>query len=44
MIEQKKIEMIQALGRDFIVNLGDGVYPDTPLDGVKLFVYMVKSL
>lgn len=27
-----------------IVNLGHGVYPDTPLDGVKCFIDTVKSL
>jgi len=25
------------------VNLGHGVYPDTPLDGVKAFVNAVKG-
>jgi uroporphyrinogen decarboxylase len=42
-IESKTIEMINAFGRNHIVNLGHGVYPDTPLDGVKTFVNTVKN-
>ena len=42
-IEQRTIEMIQAFGRNHVVNLGHGVYPDTPLDGVKAFVNTVKN-
>jgi len=42
-IESKTVEMIQAFGGNHIVNLGHGVYPDTPLDGVKAFVNTVKS-
>lgn len=43
-IEQKTREMVSAFGGSQIVNLGHGVYPDTPLDGVKAFVNTVKSL
>ncbi|MTB50826.1 uroporphyrinogen decarboxylase [Lewinella sp. W8] len=36
-------KMIGAYGDRHIVNLGHGVYPDTPLDGVKAFVNTVKA-
>jgi uroporphyrinogen decarboxylase len=36
-------DMIDAFGGNHIVNLGHGVYPDTPLDGVKAFVDTVKA-
>jgi uroporphyrinogen decarboxylase len=42
-IRLKTHEMIAAFGRHHIVNLGHGVYPDTPLDGVKCFVDTVKG-
>ncbi|MEM9527913.1 MAG: uroporphyrinogen decarboxylase [Bacteroidota bacterium] len=35
--------MIEAFGPHHIVNLGHGVYPTTPLDGVKAFVNTVKA-
>lgn len=35
--------MIRAFHSHHIVNLGHGVYPDTPLEGVKAFVQAVKS-
>lgn len=35
--------MLDAFGRGHIANLGHGVYPDTPLDGVKAFVDTVKA-
>ena len=35
--------MIDTFGGRHIVNLGHGVYPDTPLDGVKAFVDTVKA-
>ena len=35
--------MIDTYGGKHIVNLGHGVYPDTPLDGVKAFVDTVKG-
>jgi uroporphyrinogen decarboxylase len=37
-------EMIRQFGTEkHIVNLGHGVYPDTPLDGVRAFVDAVKQ-
>lgn len=42
-IQAKTIEMINAFGGNHVVNLGHGVYPDTPLDGVKTFVNTVKN-
>lgn len=42
-IEQKTHAMIHAFGSRHIVNLGHGVYPDTPLENVKVFVNTVKS-
>lgn len=43
-IEQRTLDMVKAFGGNHIVNLGHGVYPDTPLDGVKAFVNTIKSL
>jgi uroporphyrinogen decarboxylase len=43
LIENATLSMIKAFGRRHIVNLGHGVYPDTPLDGVRCFVDTVKS-
>lgn len=42
-IKQATLEMIGRFGSKHIVNLGHGVYPDTPLDGVKAFVNTVKQ-
>ncbi len=42
-IEQAALDMITNFGRKHIANLGHGVYPDTPLDGVKAFVNTVKN-
>ncbi len=42
-IKEKTIKMINDFGGNHIVNLGHGVYPDTPLDGVKAFVNTVKN-
>jgi uroporphyrinogen decarboxylase len=42
-IEAATLKMIQRFGSQHIVNLGHGVYPDTPLDGVKAFVNTVKA-
>ncbi len=41
-IEQATQQMLEQFGRGHIANLGHGVYPDTPLDGVKAFVNTVK--
>ena len=35
-------KMLDAFGGRHIANLGHGVYPDTPLDGVRAFVQTVK--
>ncbi len=42
-IRQQTEEMIGNFGSQHIVNLGHGVYPDTPLDNVKCFVETVKN-
>jgi len=36
-------KMVRDFGGNYIANLGHGVYPDTPLDNVKIFVDAVKS-
>ncbi|MCL4119509.1 UNVERIFIED_CONTAM: hypothetical protein GTU68_014413 [Idotea baltica] len=43
-IKQATQNMIKQFGKHkHIVNLGHGVYPDTPLNGVKTFVNAVKN-
>ena len=42
-VERATIKMIQQFGDKHIVNLGHGVYPDTPLDNVRVFVNTVKN-
>ncbi len=42
-IQRKTVSMIREWGGRHIVNLGHGVYPDTPLDHVKEFVRTVKE-
>lgn len=42
-IELATLEMLRTFGRQHIVNLGHGVYPDTPLEGVRTFVNTVKA-
>jgi len=42
-IESSTLKMIQEFKSKHIVNLGHGVYPDTPLDNVKCFVDTVKG-
>lgn len=43
-IQKNALEMIRQFGQKHIVNLGHGVYPDTPLDGVKAFVNSVLAI
>jgi uroporphyrinogen decarboxylase len=43
-IEKNTNSMLKAFAsRPHIANLGHGVYPDTPLDGVKCFIETVKK-
>ncbi len=42
-IQKATLEMIEKFGGQHIVNLGHGVYPDTPLDNVRVFVDTVKN-
>ncbi len=42
-IRQEAHAMIRAFGPNHIVNLGHGVYPDTPLENVRHFVNAVKG-
>jgi uroporphyrinogen decarboxylase len=42
-IEKETLAIIRAFGGRHIANLGHGVYPDTPLDGVRAFVNTVKD-
>jgi len=42
-IRKTTTDMMQAFGPHHITNLGHGVYPDTPLDNVKVFVDTVKD-
>ena len=41
-IENQTEAIIKAFGGKHIMNLGHGVYPDTPLENVKTFVNFVK--
>lgn len=42
-IKHETHQLIQDFGNKHIVNLGHGVYPDTPLENVKAFVNAVKE-
>lgn len=42
-VAQATEAMLEAFGRGHIANLGHGVYPDTPLEGVKAFVQAVQN-
>jgi uroporphyrinogen decarboxylase len=43
-IRERALEMVRAFGPKHIVNLGHGVYPDTPLEGVRTFVETIQSV
>lgn len=43
-LKKATLKMIADFGGNHIVNLGHGVYPDTPLDNVKCFVDTVKGV
>lgn len=42
-IEKETLAMLRSFDGQHIANLGHGVYPDTPLDGVRAFVNTVKG-
>ncbi len=42
-IQSETVSMIKRFGGNHIANLGHGVYPDTPLENVKVFVNTVKN-
>lgn len=42
-VQKATVAMLQQFGRRHIANLGHGVYPDTPLDGVRAFVDTVQA-
>lgn len=44
-VKKATLEMVRRFGpQRHIVNLGHGVYPDTPLDNVRVFVDTVKAI
>lgn len=42
-VEKAALEMVKLFGTKHIANLGHGVYPDTPLDNVRVFVDTIKG-
>ena len=42
-VKRAALEMVQNFGDRHIANLGHGVYPDTPLDNVRVFVDTIKG-
>jgi len=42
-IRERSLDAINEFGPPHIMNLGHGVYPDTPLENVKYFVELIKS-
>lgn len=42
-VKKATLNMVKAFGNKHIANLGHGVYPDTPLDNVRVFVDTVKG-
>lgn len=43
LIAKATFQMCEAFGGCHIANLGHGVYPDTPLDGVRAFIEAVQN-
>ena len=43
-VRNETLQMIANFGSKHICNLGHGVYPDTPLDNVRVFVDTVKGI
>ena len=43
-VRSATLNMVREFGGAHIANLGHGVYPDTPLDNVRVFVDTVKSV
>jgi len=42
-VKNAALDMVKAFGDKHIANLGHGVYPDTPLDNVRVFVDTIKG-
>lgn len=42
-VEKAALAMVKQFGSKHIANLGHGVYPDTPLDNVRVFVDTIKG-
>lgn len=42
-VKKATLQMVKNFGDKHIANLGHGVYPDTPLDNVRVFVDTVKA-
>lgn len=42
-IRKYTTQMLNDMGRNHIANLGHGVYPDTPLEGVRTFIETIKE-
>lgn len=42
-VKAAALKMVQDFGSKHIANLGHGVYPDTPLDNVRVFVDTIKG-
>ena len=42
-VKNAALEMVKMFGDKHIANLGHGVYPDTPLDNVRVFVDTIKG-
>jgi uroporphyrinogen decarboxylase len=42
-IKEETLKMVRSYEGRHIANLGHGVYPDTPLDGVRIFVDTIKG-